>query len=90
MKKRNLRIYEVATDTDVRASLQIAHVTITSSLGTHRADDEVCLVLKDLDGMELATMFTSQQLDNFILQLQQMKYALQERNGRRRGVKCPF
>ena len=87
MNKKNLKIYEVATDNDVRASLLIAHVTITSRIGTRRADDEACLILKDLEGIELATMFTSQQLDNFIMQLQQMKYALQERNDRRKGIK---
>ena len=69
------------------ALLLIAHVTITSSIGTRRADDEACLILKDLEEIELATMFTSQQLDNFIMQLQQMKYALQERNDRRKGIK---
>lgn len=89
MNKNNKpKVFEVSTDCDVKASIQIAQVSVTSSVGTRRANDEACLSLRGLDGVELATFFTSRQLDDFITHLQRLRYALDQRNCHK--IKCPF
>ena len=89
MKKDYWKVYDVVTDSDVKASVQIAKVTITSNKGTHRGNDVACLVLEDIDGMTLATTFTDSQLTDFINRLRNMKMLLEQCNNHR-GINCPL
>ena len=74
--KKYSKIYEVATDSDTKVSMQIAKMTRTDNQGTHRIDDEACLILKDIEGNELVAFLTRDQLDGFVKQIQKLKSIL--------------
>ena len=89
-KKNYFKQHNVVTDTDVRVRWQYVPTTITSSEGTHEADDILCITLTDLDRKSLAAFFTVEQIEKFIVQLTQAKNELQRRYDEKRGIKTPF
>lgn len=90
MSNKYFSKHSVVTDTDVKVKWQYTPCHITSSDGTHQADDRLCVTLSDLDGKSLAAFFTIEQIDKFVIQLNQAKAELERRRDEKRGIKTPF
>lgn len=89
-KKFYFKQHNVKVDSDVKVQWQYSPCQIITGQGTVEADDRLCITLTSLDDTSLAAFFTLEQIDKFLLQLNQAKNELQRRYDEKRGVKTPF